>query len=264
MRRITQYPIEKISDLVKPGQKVLIEYECGLGDVIMFLPYYEEMKRLFPDVEFSLKTKNQDCFFDYNRNMEYYDWVFRCDSFFNEETPGLQKYTKPECNCVLQLGIPYNKELEYTVKLPHESSPFVGMSFCNSCFPERINCTYETAKMLWERVRTNGMVPIELFTPTYRQAWERPENKKFDFVDCTMRGMGPDLKRMLSLMATCRGHASVATGNFHYAMTLNPEKVLYIENKFSYKFFTNKNILSVNTLKPDMGVIEEWIQRLKA
>lgn len=263
MPRITRYISKKISEIIKPGDKVLIEYECGLGDVIMFLPYYERLKQMFPEVKFDLKTKNQGMFFKFNTNPSYYNWIFRCASFFNEEKPELQRWTKPECNCVLQLGIPYDKDIEYTVSLPHKDSPFVGVSYCNSCFPENINCNYEVAKLIWDKLRENGFVPIELFSPTYKEAWERDENKKFDFVSCSMRDMGSNLQRMLDVMATCRGLASVATGNFHYGMTIYPDKILYLMNKYTYKYFTNKEILCLDVNKPDIKIIEEWIKRME-
>jgi hypothetical protein len=260
---ITEFGDKKLIEYLKDGQTNLVLCECGLGDVIMVLPYFYDLQARYPNVKFHFKTKNQDCFFnEYYRDYNKYDYVFKLVAYFNEGTPDLKKYTKPECNCVIQIGIDYKKELEYSVTLPYKESPFVGVSFCNSCFPDKINCEKVTAKLIWDSLRNNGFVPIELFSPTYQRAWDRNENKKYDFIDCTMRGMGNNLIRMLSVMGNCKGMASVATGNFHYGMTIYPEKMLYLEKDFSYKYFTNKEVLCLNTKNPDKGIIEEWIRRL--
>ena len=66
-------------------------------------------------------------------------------------------------------------------------------------------------------------------------------------------------------MKNCVGYAGVATGTFHVAMTLYPEKVLFLKNVFDYTYFgTSRKIFSVNTnLNFNVEEINRWLTALK-
>lgn len=267
MQVINNYSKKLLVDYLKPKQKNLIVYNCGLGDTIMFLPYYTELCRIYPDIQFDLRADNQSIFFNnYDKSMESYDYVFHLHALFNERIVKYCAYTKPECNCLFEIGIPYNKNLEYTYLLPSEKingfENIVGVSFFNSCFPEYLNCREEVAKKIWYELKDHGFTPINLFKPILKGADKRPENKIFSFIDNSVDETY-DLRKMINAMYSMNGIAAVATGNFHYAMSAFPDKTLYLKKSFDFKFFTNKDVLCIDTYNPDYGILKEWINRLK-
>jgi hypothetical protein len=267
MQVIKNYTKLKLVDYLKPGQKNLIVYNCGLGDTIMFLPYYKALCNMFPDIKFDLRADNQSVFFDdYDKSMESYDYVFHLHAIFNERLVMYSGFTKPECNCLFEMGIPYDKSLEYSYQLPHEKidgfENVVGISFFNSCFPQYINCRYDVAFRIWDVLKENGFIPIHLFKPILKGADRNPLNKFYDFIDNTVDS-SYDLRKMINAMSSMRGIAAVATGNFHYSMTVFPEKTLFLKKCFDKRFFTNKKVLCLDTTNPDYGVLSEWINRLK-
>lgn len=267
MQIIHNYDKFKVVDYLKSGQKNLIVYNCGLGDTIMFLPYYKALCNMFPDIEFNLRADNQsEFFYDYYNNVYYYDYVFYLHAIFNEKIVKYQAYTKPECNCLFEMGIPYDKNLEYSYQLPHEKidgfENVVGISFFNSCFPQYLNCREEVAKKIWYELKDNGFTPINLFKPILKDADKNPLNSIYDFIDNSVDS-SYGLVKMINAMSSMNGIAAVATGNFHYAMTVFPEKTLYLKKDFKKDFFTNKDVLSLDTVNPDYGILKEWISRLK-
>lgn len=250
-----------IKDYCKDGAKILILYPHGLGDVLMFYPYFKKFKSLYPNCVIDIKVNELiKSMFPPVMNENDYDYVVWIPAYFNEVEKNCLM-TKPECNAVLDLGIEYQKELQYTECI-EASGNIVGFSFFNSFHPKEINCPYEIAKKLWKIVEDNGLIAIDLFVPKEKSA-SKPLNQKYDFVDWSMRTKGIGIQKMIGLMGSLAGMASVATGNFHFGMTVYPDRVLYIEKDFSYKKFTNKEILCLNVKKPDYGIVNEWINRIK-
>lgn len=253
----------RIKDFCSDGTKILILYPHGLGDVLMFYPFFEHFKKKYPKCVIDIKVNDIiKSSFPPVMDENYYDYVFWIPAYFNEKNFSINDVTKPECNVLFDLGIEYDKELEYSYKISGKNN-LVGFSFFNSFHPREINCPYDLAKYLWEYTQESGFLCIDLFIPKKYTA-DRVENKKYDFVDWSMQTKGLGINKMISLMHSIAGMASVATGNFHYGMTVYPQKMLYIEKDFSYKKFTNKEVLCLNVYKPDYGVIKEWIKRLQS
>ena len=65
-----------------------------------------------------------------------------------------------------------------------------------------------------------------------KKSANKAQNLKYDFVDWSMRTKGIGIEKMISIMSSMAGMASVATGNFHYGMTIYPDKMLYLEKDF--------------------------------
>lgn len=253
----------RIKDYCKDGAKILILYPHGFGDVLMFYPFFKSFKSKYANCKIDLKVDNKfSCLFPDVLNEESYDYVFWIPAYFNEMDTRIQMITKPQCNVLFDLGDEYDSCLEYTESFTRKSN-IVGFSFFNSFHPQYINCPYETAKKLWEKVQENGFIAIDLFIPKTKSA-NKAQNSKYDFVDWSMRTKGIGIEKMISIMCSMAGMASVATGNFHYGMTIYPNKMLYLEKDFPVKRFTNKDVLCLDVMKPDEGVIEEWIRRLQS
>ena len=247
------------------ARSILIDYPHGLGDVIMFRPYVKDMMRRNPGTVIDMKlTPALQPLVKPVKESGSYDLEIYFPARFNERDPELRGMAKPECNVKYDLGVPYEKELEYTDPLfpaspARAASPFVGLNFCCSCYPMEGNCPSFTASMLWQAVIDAGFVPIEVFVPKN----SRKENAKYPFVRSSMRDVGPGINRMMSVMASLRGVASVSTGTFHYGMAAYPDTTLYLQNGFKASSYTSKPVLTLDVNRPDQKVIDEWIERLR-
>jgi hypothetical protein len=247
------------------ARSILIDYPHGLGDVIMFRPYVKDMMRRNPGTVIDMKlTPALQPLVKPVKESGSYDLEIYFPARFNERDPALKSMTKPECNVKHDLGVSYEKTLEYTDPLfpassARMSSPFVGLNFCCSCYPMEGNCPVYTASMLWQAVIDAGFVPIEVFVPKNN----KKENAKYPFVRNSMRDVGHGINRMMSVLANLRGMASVSTGTFHYGMAAYPDTTLYLQNGFKVSSYTSRPVLTLDVNRPDQKVIDEWIERLR-
>src|SRR5574344_1598154 len=110
---------KKLVDYLKPNQKNLILFnDHGMGDVIMFMPIYQRLKELYPDVVFNLKC---------NRGQEYFDEITE-SSYDNEFYIKFPEYdmrpwypkcigkSKPEISCTEEIGLKFDETMEFTWK----------------------------------------------------------------------------------------------------------------------------------------------------
>ena len=300
MQYISDFSSKKVIEYLKPGMTVRIDYPHGLGDVLMFLPYSNQLQIMYPDIVFHLKTTpdKQNIIGELPSPCDY-DYVFYLPAHFNEGGGKYKGMTKPECNCIFDLGIAYDKNLEYkdvqnikeeviqpiTEKNPlgdkeaeerekaltkSERSllnlPLVGFSFFSTHFPKEIDCRERFAEYLWNRTIQEGYVPIEL---QFFQSGDQHNimRRRFNFATNTTRQCKPDASRLISLVKACRGIASVATGTYHLGMTLMPENTLYLGSQWQTEYFTNKpDLLKVDVRKShfdEMATINKWFQSMK-
>ena len=254
-----------VQDYINRGAKsVLIDYPHGLGDVLMFFPFYQHLEVLNHGVTIDLKMTDALQPLHPLEHKGPYDVEIYFPARFNERDPALAGMTKPECNVKYDLGIPYESNREYEIPLvfPTEcrkESPFVGVNYCCSCYPLEGNCPERTARMVWDSVVEAGFVPIEVFFAKNG----RKENYRYPFVTNTMRNFG-GIMRMMSVLASLRGVASVSTGTFHYGMAAYPETTLYLQNGFKASSYTRKKVLTLDVNNPDPKVLREWTDRLRS
>lgn len=253
-----------VKDYIDEGAKtILIDYPHGLGDLIMFYPH---AKHFAEENNVRIDIKPHDAFRTLlsTEYLPQYDVTIYFPARFNERESVLKGKTKPECNVVYDLGGTYDASIDYTAPIvvplsDRNRSRLVGFNFCCSYYPNECNCPEITANLLWNRVIAEGFIPFEVFVAKTN----RPENKKFPFVRLSMRDVGPGIDRMMSIMSALKGVASVSTGTWHYGMAAYPETTLYLQNAFKATCYTRKPALVLDVNKPDQGVINEWISRLK-
>ena len=255
----------RIVDYCLPGKNILIQIDHGLGDVLMIYPHYLQLKEKFPDVRIDLKVI--PCF----RSLlppiepdEFYDYVFWIQAYFNERTPQLQNKTKPQCTVELDFGLPYEPLLDYSAH-PKCRCNLVGFNFRSSNWLwKTVQCPYNTAKMLWERTEDAGFCCVDLFYPKDAFA-ARGENKKYDFIDWSLQDKkNVTIQKMFDLTNTCAGVASIATGTFILAMMLSKETTLFLKNGFDCCNYSREyRALTLDVNKPDCGVVDEWLRRIR-
>lgn len=260
MQYISSFDSKKLIEYLRPGQRIMIDYPHGLGDVLMFAPYFNRLKELFPDVEFHLNTTP-----DKIRLLPQwiptcnYDYVFRLSAHFVEGRGKYTGMTKPEANCIFDLGISYDPSIEYAdvfhlrerYPIP-ESSLLIGFSFFSTHFPGEIDCRESFGRRLWSEAEERGYIPIELqFFQSGNQ--HNLENRKFHFVTNTTRKCKPDVRALLGLVSVCAGVVSVATGTYHLGMTMMPNQTLFLGKDFGSQFFGRGNYI-----RHEINVRSDW------
>lgn len=253
-----------VKDYIDEGVKtILIDYPHGLGDFIMFLPHakhFAEENNVRVDV-LPAQAFRPIYLTEY---LGSYDLTIYFPARFNEKDISLKGKTKPECNVVYDLGGKYDASLDYTDSIvkpikDRDRSKMVGVNFCCSCYPVEGNCPELTAHLIWDTLLTEGFIPFEVFVPKTN----RIENKRFSFVRLSMRDVGLGIEKMMSVLTSLKGMAAVSTGTWHYAMAAYPQTTLYLQNAFKASSYTKKPALVLDVNRPDKGVINAWIERLK-
>lgn len=254
-----------VSDYIKEGAtSVLIDYPHGLGDLIMFYPHFKRFCEQHKDVRIDLRPNQKFAPLITTDYLSSYDTTIYFPARFNERDKTIKQFTKPEVNVKFDLGGEYDPSLDYTEPLvaPLEGrnrSILVGLNFCCSVYPLEGNCNERLANFLWNEVMNNGLIPFEV----YVDKTGKVQNRVFPFIRTSMRNVGSGINRLMSLLASLKGMASVSTGTFHYGMAAYPETTLYLKNGFDATSYTRKTVLTLDVNKPDKGVITEWLSRLK-
>jgi len=263
MELITNYDHAKVSDyLIKESpREVCLIFWHGLGDVIMFMPSFEELRRLFPDTKFDIALQagvgQEELLTEGllittpNEPIEGYDYTFQIHFPMSEHLKGA--YTKQGWCCVQELGI---DPIDDYPELEECPSKLVACHFQATALPDPINPSEETAELIWNEIIEAGFIPIEAF---FQHKYYNPINAKFGFVDCTIRRAKPSIKTLIGLYQRCAASISVSSGNFHISMAVMPEKTLYLEKEYLVKCYTKQDIPTVDIKNYVKGSVKEWL-----
>ena len=264
---------EKLSHYINEDtKKVLVAFFHGIGDAIMFIEVFEQLKRTYPDIHFDAglcaglgqeelipdavflggdwreKAEETDAF-------DHYDIVFSCNFPMNE---GQTELTKGQFSCVKELGIEPN-EMIYS-KLPCSKNRLIAVQFHITCLPDSCNPDRDTAERIWNDILEEGFIPIEMH---FSHIFNNPANKKFDFIDCTVRRVKPQISTLAGLIDSCAGVVSVVTGNLHVALANIPhEKIFFLEKDFKLESFIKSDKIKKADVKDYKGEIRDWLKTL--
>lgn len=256
---IRDFNKKKVADYLKEGCKALLYFPHGLGDDIMFMPLYLKLVELFPQSEIAVQwAEGRTDIFPQPKEPAYYDYVF---VIVFHETPTdyrFQKYSKPECCCVHELGIDFDLSLDFTWQPPKVRSPFIGVSFmCNS--NPNYNIPYHVAKQVWQAIQFCGKVPIEVY---FRHMQYNVKNEPYDFVNCSTRGVEPSVTAFTGVLQQCQAFIGVNSGTLCMAAAMYPGRVLHLHNKFPFTYYRKRPIAYIDAdgIKPfDTQEVIKWI-----
>lgn len=253
------------------AKKVLLPYGHGLGDLIMFIEPYKKLREFFPEVEFTLalqkglgfQTLDNDIVGNvlYTDNLAYdedtdeYDIIADIDFPMNE---GQTELTKGQYCCVHELGIPPN-EVIYP-KLKCSRNRLIAIQFHITCLPGACNPDRDVAEQIWNDVLEMGYIPIEMH---FSHVFDNPENKKFDFIDSTVRRSQPQICSLVGLIEQCAGIISVVTGNLHIAIAnKQPERIFFLEKDFKLGSFIKNDKIARVDVREYKGEVKEWLKTI--
>lgn len=252
--------------LTTNAKKVLIFFWHGLGDLVMFMKPFEALKELHPNVHFDLgivqgigqeEIYSGAIGFTADVKLEEldYDIVAKIHFPMNESQ---DQYTKGQWCCIHELGI--DPILGHSIKDCMAINRLVSVHFNITCLPESCNPDELVAKAIWNEIREVGMIPIESH---FEHVFHNPVNKKFDFVDCTVRKVKPRISTLAGLIKNSYAFVGVVSGNFHVALSvLPPERICLLEKDFTAPMFTKEKIHRVDIKNYKEGSIRQWLEKL--
>jgi hypothetical protein len=264
------YGEKKLSDYLqdKPKRVGLVFYH-GLGDLIMFLNPYFALKNLYPDIEFTLMVQSglsfedivPDAYFLKPGDMENlenlpYDLIAKIHFPMSE---GQTEFTKGEWCCLHELKIPPVCGHHLVKPLP---SKLIGVHFNITCLPGSCNPDEETAQKVWNEIREAGFIPIETH---FEHIFHNPVNKKFDFVDCSVRKAQARISNLVSLMSSLAGFVGVVSGNFHLALAILPSnRIMFLQKHFKLECFTRLPVARASIMPGEYkgGETKKWLETL--
>lgn len=242
---ITNYTEKKLVEYLEDGMSVRIDYPHGLGDVLMFMPYYYRLRELYPKVDFYIQTTPDKQPLLGELPDITFDYIFKMSMHFNESDGIYKGKTKPECNCFFDIGMEYDKSIEYQDVLYLEQymqkdRQYIGFCWFSTHHSYNTDCDYELAKYMWYEAIEKGYTPIEL---QFYQSGNvhNIHNRRFDFATNTMREESPDIFKLLEIAGQCKGIAAVSTGPFHLSSVMMPENTLYLKKGFDISYYTNRS-----------------------
>ena len=245
----------KLSEYIETEKpkKVLIVFWHGLGDLVMFLNPFEKLQALYPDVQIDLGVQKGLGFEEACQSLSNtkllmidgdflqkadsgqdfgYDIIADIDFPMNE---GQQVLTKGEWCCEKELGIELTNGHK---KITCGKNRLIVIHYQITCLPDSCNPDEETAKQIWDDVVDAGYIPLEMH---FQHVFHNPVNKKFDFVNATVRGCHPRVSSLAGLIENSAGAICVVSGNLHVALSiLPPEKIFFLEKDFKLESFTKK------------------------
>jgi hypothetical protein len=248
-------------------KRVLLFFWHGLGDLIMFLEPYKALQTRFPKVHFDLglvKGIGQEdlnpAFIGFTGDVDLekldYDIVAKIHFPMSE---GQEILTKGEFCCVHELGI--EPVAGHSIGLCAATNRLVAVHFNITCLPASCNPDEETARKIWEEIRAAGYIPIESH---FEHTFHNPVNKKFDFVESTVRKCIPTVAKLAGLIKNSAAFIGVVSGNFHVALSvLPPERILLLEKDFTAPMFTKLPVGRCSIKPYTEGEIIKWLTGLK-
>ena len=243
----------------KDNEKIGLIFKHGVGDILMFLPYFDFLKSLYKsliihlliirDYEEQLYEKRDDLVrIDKEEKMyEDYDHLFELK--FREYTPyeafidkTFNKF-KPELCFEEEVGLDPSLVEPTIVKLQNHKSKYIGFTFnrLGKNFNEMYNVPYELAKYMWLRTKQLGFIPIEIMF-IHSDYEVNKTSEKYDFIDRSTRDLNATFENVISIFSTLRGYASIDNGLFHVAVNyLNHKNVLYFDLVAHLSYLTKFN-----------------------
>ena len=253
---ITNYKEKKLVEYLTDNQKVLIRFGHGLGDTLLFMPIFDKLKELYPNIQFDLYVESgQEEIFKSikDKDAHGYDHVFHLDFPMSEGS----NTTKPDKCCRDEIGI---EPITDVAKLSSYDSPLVAVHFSGTALPDQVGCPEEIAIQIWKEIKEAGFIPIECH---FEHCWHNPVNKKYSFINASVRDSIPKIKSLIGLLQHSKAFIGVASGPFVTALSVMPERMLYLEKKHKVHNYTSKDIPTIYINNYQSGSVKDWLLKLK-
>ena len=259
---------KKLAQVIREEKpkRVLLFFWHGLGDLIMFMVPLRSLREMFPMVQIDIgivKDIGQEEIVpdaiglttDKDLDKYNYDIVAKIHFPMSE---GQEEYTKGEWCCIHELGI--EPVSGHSIGQCAPVNRLVSVHYNITCLPASCNPDEDTARMIWDEILEAGFIPIESH---FEHTFHNPVNKKFDFVDATVRRVKPRVSTLTGLIAASAAFIGVVSGNFHTALSVLPStNVLLLEKDFTAPMFTKAQVGRCSIKPYKEGSVKTWLKAL--
>jgi hypothetical protein len=254
---------KKLKDYLDTGnyKKVGIFFWHGLGDCVQFQVVLHTLKQMYPFIKFNMiipKGLDEEVIFPEADLITCREDIDKLDydlvSQVNMPVETDPNLTKSELCCREELGIP---PVWGHCPLPKYPNRLVGVHFNITCLPGLANPSEEVAKDIWDEIKEAGWLPLETH---FEHVFHNPVNKKFDFVNSTVRGCTPKVSTLIGLIQNCGAFIGVVSGNFHVAMSCLPiERIAFLQKEIPVDRFTRHKVKVIDVKNYEKGIVKEWL-----
>ncbi len=268
---IMEYSKKKLIEYLKPGGKYRIDWGCGCGDMIMWYPQYEYLKKIYPDCTFDLYCESgQEAIWGtvFDRDETPYDHVFHLNFPMSEgsdlrkaEKSGLEEigFTPeqiaviPELATLPQCPAPGG----WVDKL---SAQLIGVHYHGTALPNSVNCPEPVARQIWQEVKQAGYTPIETHLI---HLYHNPVNELYPWIDFHVRDTTATLSNLFGLIQRCQAFIGVASGPLVVSLATMPERTMYLERNHPLKtYISDERVGVVNVMEYQSGSVLRWLVKL--
>lgn len=263
---INSFEDKTIDDYLKAGaKKILIYFNHGLGDVIMFAPAFKKLKEKYPNAQIDFLAL-QGVFPGISSVNDYkgitldYEYVFIPS--FPSLTASSSKLKKGVFSAKYEVGVEIDEKL---CPFKYIESPIVLLHFQSSSDPHLFNCDMELAKKIWNEVIDYGKIPMET---QFIGAKHNEINQKFDFINNTTRSAKAKVSSLIGLIQNSYALIGINSGSLITSASINKYRTACL-NTFKGGFgeisrfidLPKNNIIDVENYRD--GMIYEWLNSLK-
>lgn len=244
----------RLASLLHDGIKVCIVFPHGLGDVVMFYPVLEKLRRDYPKCLIHLMTKpGLEDLDDHDESINY-DLSFWLD--YAVATAANEGFTKNTLCCFQELGI--QPPLDDRPKAPKGfPSPWVGVGCTTISMPSYRPTAYE-CEQINKGILDAGMIPLDVSFQTGDHTFEGPSPMAVD-----TRKVKGSYKMLAGVIERCNAFIGTFTGSFHVAQALLPDRTLLICPRPSeWKRLYKREPLCINQRDITAKTITDWLKSL--
>lgn len=252
---ITDFEDKKLVEYLEPGGKYLVRFGHGFGDTVMFIPIYDKLVGQFPDCQIDLYVESgQEEIWGSiaDKDAPGYDVVFSLDFPMAIGSD----LTKPAKCCIDEVGI---EPITALAELPAKESPLVGIHYQGTALPDSVGCPQEIAQQIWNEVLEFGKVPIECH---FEHMFHNPVNERYQFISSHVRNCAANLHNLIGLIQHTGAFIGVASGPWVAALSIMPERTLYLEKSHKLETYTDEDRARVDILDYRSGSVKEWLESL--
>jgi len=257
---ITDFRDKPLADYLQPGQRVLIRFGHGLGDTIMFMPLLDLLRYEYLRTQIDLYVEcGQEAIWGSvpDKDAEGYDQVFSLDFPMCEGELGLTKAQKCARD---ELGI--SSADDPFCELDVQPSPLVGCHFQGTALPGSVSWPEAEAQQIWEEVRAFGKVPIECHM---QHVFHNPVNAPYWCVGSrNLRDCQASLPTLIGLIQRCWAFIGVASGPWVVAMSMMPERCLFLERGHKASSYTTEPVSKLTLDTFEAGQVTTWLSMLSS
>jgi ADP-heptose:LPS heptosyltransferase len=274
---IIDYKKEKIYDIIskKPYGRALFVFDHGLGDLINFLPLFNEIKRLFPRCVFEIGTpisRNNSYLHpsiiplgdNFRAIIPYCTHIFKIqypEPTMEEKNSGIRK--PYFCN-TREMGIPNFIWKPYTFNwsINNNGSNKVGVHFTGSTNPKAKNIDFKIMESIWNEIEKCGYIPIE----THMNCGNTLDKSYPSFINDTnsLRFNNLDLSILIDNIKECKFFFGIDSGPFYLACAiLGTDRCIFLEKNMDLNWYFPYPMKCIDTKKYKKGDIKKVLQNLQ-